>query len=356
MFKAGSGGGGTLQRLSDFQLAEMSSAPIESGGGPQTITEGDTIDASVRVRVADGAAAAGATIRFYAQDGDLLECSDNTTAASCTELTGADGLASVGWIPVAGSRSLYALGCGIAVGGESTPQTPTDGILGVLQSSNGGICDRDPAVVDGYDSSVDGYANGAIAATVDPFEPYNDTEIALNDLPLVFTANVEKFCDNVGETTVTCEFTDQNGGTLTIDDGTTGVQLNIRAGNGYRVYTLAFAEDAVDVDVRTFGAAVSVTADPPLEADLLALTRSVLQGVRHIRYERRLRDPAGCGRAVGSAAARGRVSAGGPGSRGPRPHWRRTVFSRLLVCSAAARGDRRLREGKRRRWHLAATE
>jgi hypothetical protein len=272
MFKAGSGGGGTLQRLSDFQLAEMSSASIESGGGPQTITEGDTIDASVRVRVADGAAAAGATIRFYAQDGDLLECSDNTTAASCTELTGADGLASVGWIPVAGSRSLYALGCGIAVGGESTPQTPTDGILGVLQSSNGGICDRDPAVVDGYDSSVDGYANGAIAATVDPFEPYNDTEIALNDLPLVFTANVEKFCDNVGETTVTCEFTDQNGGTLTIDDGTTGVQLNIGPGNGDRVYTLAFAEDAVDVDVRTFGAAVSVTADPPLEADLLAST------------------------------------------------------------------------------------
>jgi hypothetical protein len=272
MFKAGSGGGGTLQRLSDFQLAEMSSAAIESGGGPQTITEGDTIDASVRVRVADGAAAAGATIHFYAQDGDLLECSDGTNATSCTELTGADGLASVGWIPVAGSRSLYALGCGIAVAGESTPQTPTDGILGVLQSSNGGICDRDTSVVDGYDSSVDGYANGAIAATVDPFEPYSDTEIALNDLPLVFTANVETFCDNVGETTVTCEFTDQNGGTLTIDDGTTGVQLNIGPGNGDRVYTLAFAENAVDVDVRTFGAAVSVTADPPLEADLLAST------------------------------------------------------------------------------------
>ena len=272
MFKAGSGGGGTLQRLSDFQLAEMSSASIESGGGPQTITEGETIDASVRVRVADGAAASGATIRFFAEDGDVLSCSDGTSGTSCVELTGADGLASVDWTPVSGSRSLYALGCGIAVAGEDTPQTATDGILGVLQASNGGICDRDPAVVDGYDSSVDGFANGAIAADVDPFEPYNDTEIALNDLPLVFTATVEKACDNVGETTVTCEFTDENGGTLTIDDGATGVQLNIGPGNGDRVYTLAFTENAVDVDVRTFDAAVSVTSDPPLETDLLAST------------------------------------------------------------------------------------
>jgi len=268
MFKGGSGGGGTLQRLSDFQLAEMSSASIETGSGPQTITEGETIDASVRVRVADGAAASGATIRFFAEDGDVLSCSDGTSGTSCVELTGADGLASIGWTPDSGSRNLYALGCGIAVAGEDTPQAATAGILGVLQASNGGICDRDPAVVDGYDSSVDGYANGAIAADVDPFEPHNDTEIALNDLPLVFTATVEKACDNVGETTVTCEFSDQNGGTLTIDDGTTGVQLNIGSGNGDRVYTLAFTENAVDVDVRTLGAAVSVTTDPPLTTDL----------------------------------------------------------------------------------------
>ncbi|MEJ2548892.1 MAG: hypothetical protein P8125_13950, partial [Gemmatimonadota bacterium] len=159
--KSSGGGGGTLQRLSDFQLAELPSASIAAGDG-QTITEGETIDASVQVRVADGTAAPGATIRFFAESGDQLTCSDGSTGASCVEVSGADGLATVGWTPSAGAaRKLYALGCGIAVAGEDTPPTPTEGILGVLQSANGGICDRDPTVVDGYDPTVDGYANGA---------------------------------------------------------------------------------------------------------------------------------------------------------------------------------------------------
>jgi len=259
--KSSGGGGGTLQRLSEFQLAELPSASIASGDGA-SITLGETIDASVKVEVADGSAAAGVTIRFFAQPGDELTCSDDSTGESCVEVTGVDGLATVGWTPTSGSRSLYALGCGVAVAGEDTPQTVTDGILGVLQSANGGICDRDPTVVDGYVATVDGYANGA-GTGVDPFEPFNDTEIALNDLPLVFSATVA--CDNVGETTVTCEFTDEEGGTLTIDDGTTEVQLNIGPGNGTRAFTLAFNDDAVDVDVRTFGRAVSVTADPPFD-------------------------------------------------------------------------------------------
>jgi hypothetical protein len=41
--KSSGGGGGTLQRLSDFQLAELPSASIAAGDG-QTITEGETID------------------------------------------------------------------------------------------------------------------------------------------------------------------------------------------------------------------------------------------------------------------------------------------------------------------------
>ncbi len=83
----GSGGGGTLQRLSHFQLAELPSASIESGAS-QTITEGETIDASVKVEVADGSAATGATIRFFAEAGDELTCSDGTTDTSCVEVTG----------------------------------------------------------------------------------------------------------------------------------------------------------------------------------------------------------------------------------------------------------------------------
>jgi hypothetical protein len=260
--KSSGGGGGTLQRLSDFQLAELPAASIASGNGA-SISVGETIDASVKVEVSDGSAAPGATIRFFAESGDQLTCSDGTTGTSCVEVTGADGLATVGWTPSVGAaRKLYALGCGIAVAGEDTPQTATDGILGVLQAANGGSCDRDPTVVDGYDATVDGYANGA-GTGVDPFEPFNATEIAINDLPLVFTAAVA--CNNVGETTVTCEFTDGEGGTLTIDDGTTEVQLNIGPGNGDRAYTLAFNDDAVDVDVRTFGRAVSVTADPAFD-------------------------------------------------------------------------------------------
>ncbi len=329
----GSGGGGTLQRLSDFDLAEMSSASIEAGDG-ETVTEGETIDASVKVVVSDGSAASGATIRFFAEAGDLLTCSDATTGTSCVEVTGIDGLASVGWTPALGDHTLYALGCGIAVAGEDTPETATDGILGVLQSSNGGICDRDPSVVDGYDSSVDGYANGA-GAGADPFEPFNDAEIALNDLPLVFTATVVEACDNTGESTVTCEFTDEAGGTLTIDDGTTEVQLNIGPGNGNRAYTLAFNDNAVDVDVRTYGRSVSVTADPSFDSaePTSCVEYSVLPGSRHVGRERGLRNPAGREWPVRVAAAGSHLPAA---AGGIRASWTGSVHGVLRLLRGSA--------------------
>jgi hypothetical protein len=200
--KAGTGGGGTLRRLSDFDLVETSAATIETGGS-STIVDGESIPASVRVRVNDGTAASGATVRFFAESGDTLVCSDGNAAiagpagtTTCVELTESDGLASVTWTPGSvGNARLFALGCGIAVPGLDTPATDlnSDGVLGVLQSGIGGVCDRDPFVVDGYDATVDGYANGA-GSGVDPFEPFGTPlqEIAINDLPLVFSATVEE--------------------------------------------------------------------------------------------------------------------------------------------------------------------
>jgi hypothetical protein len=269
--KAGSGGGGTLQRLSSFVLAEAVALEDATSPGALTIEQGQTITLSARARVNDGSVASGATVRFFVEDGDLISCTDSSSGTSCVETTDADGLASVIWTPIAGDRRAFALGCGIAVPGLDTPPTDGDGdgILGVLQP---GVCDRDPFVVDGYVATVDGYANGAESG-VDPFEPFGSPEpleIAINDLPVVYEATVTEPCDNTGESTVTCSFTNSRGGSLTIYDGTTAVQLNIGPGNGNRAYTLAFNDDAVDVDVRTYGRAVSVTADPQFaEADRL---------------------------------------------------------------------------------------
>ncbi|MCL7957431.1 MAG: hypothetical protein M8843_05410 [marine benthic group bacterium] len=272
--KAGTGGGGTLRRLSSFVLAEVVEMDYDTpSDGTFEVATGESVDATVRVGVEDGAAAQGATVRFFANTGDGLTCDGGSGSAAavdpstglltCVELTGIDGLASVSWTPgEAGERKLYALGCGVAVPGAATPGTASNEILGVLQDANGGICDRDPLVGgDGYDPTIDGYANG-VGQGLNPFEPTAAAEIAINDLPLVFTATVGG-CDPVGEEAVSCSFTDTEGGTLIIDDGDQQVQLNIGPGNGDRQYTLAFNDNAVDVDLRKYGRSVSVTASPP---------------------------------------------------------------------------------------------
>jgi hypothetical protein len=263
--KAGTGGGGTLRRLSSFVLAEVVemdySAPAD---GNSEIDLGDAVTATVQVTVEDGTAASNAKVRFFAMDGDVISCAGaggtNVSPTSCYAVTGTDGLATVNWTPgAAGDRNLYALGCGVAVPGEDTPSTATDGVLGVLQSGNGGVCDRNP-FVDATNPS-NGFANG-IDSGLDPFEPTADAEIAINDLPLVFTATV-RVCNPTGVESASCAFTDAAGGTLLIDDEDgQQVQLNIGPGNGDREYTLAFNDGAVDTDLRQYGRAVTVTADP----------------------------------------------------------------------------------------------
>ena len=260
------GGGGTLRRLSSFVLAEVVEMDYNApADGSYEIDLGDAVSATVQVVVEDGTAASGATVRFFAMDGDVISCPDGMSdpaesPTSCYAMTDEDGLATVNWTPgAAGERNLYALGCGIAVPGEDTPATATDDILGVLQSDNGGVCDRNPFV--DITNPANGSANG-IDSGLDPFEPTADAEIAINDLPLVFTASV-RVCNPTGVESASCAFTDAAGGTLLIDDGDgQQVQLNIGPGNGNREYTLAFNDGAVDTDLRQYGRAVTVTADP----------------------------------------------------------------------------------------------
>ena len=93
---------------------------------------------------------------------------------------------------------LRALGCGVAVEGSDTPDVDGDGdfILGTpapdgLNEAGVAYCDRDPT---DPDDGTSGYANGPVTG-LDPFETKDDSgdvdlEVALNDLPLVFTAQI----------------------------------------------------------------------------------------------------------------------------------------------------------------------
>jgi hypothetical protein len=86
----------------------------------------------------------------------------------------------------------------VAVAGSDTPTEDSDGdfVLGTpapdgVNTDGVAYCDRDPT---DSDDGSNGYANGPVIG-LDPFETKDDTglvdyEVALNDLPLVFTAQI----------------------------------------------------------------------------------------------------------------------------------------------------------------------
>jgi hypothetical protein len=269
-----SGGGGSVKRLSDFQLGVPVAATPQGGDpdlgdrfvGPPSGTDPYTlpeVTATVDVRTITDHAGYGSTVHFFPDtDGSLAcvsdSCSVDATTGVASVVTGTDGKASIEWTPGGGGvREMKALGCGIAVPGSDTPATAgADGVLGLLQN-----CDRDPLELQDGDTTDDGYANGPASGT-DPFEPIDDNEVAINDLPITFTVNVR--CETLGVDSVTCPF-GEDGGTLRIEEGTQ-VEVVIGAGNGEREYTLEFVDGAdIDVDVPVFGRLVRVTADPPFD-------------------------------------------------------------------------------------------
>jgi hypothetical protein len=270
-----SGGGGSVKRLSDFQLGVPVAATPEGldpdlgdvfvvSSGTEPFYEIPPVTATVDVRTITDEAAYGSTVHFFPDTDGELACVTGTScsidAGVASVVTGADGKASILWTSGGGGvRELKALGCGLAVPGSDTPATAgPDGVLGLLQN-----CDRDPEELTDGDATDDGYANGPASGT-DPFEPIDDNEVALNDLPITFTVNVR--CETLGVDSVTCPF-GEDGGTLRIEDGTQ-VEVVIGAGNGEREYTLEFVDGAdIDVDVPVFGRLVRVTAEPPFDFD-----------------------------------------------------------------------------------------
>jgi hypothetical protein len=203
-----SGGGGRLRDLSDFQLGVLPKAEKLSGDGA-SVGAGQSVTAEVQVTDAGGQATPFTTIHFFPDPGGVLECPTLRLDESCVATgtpgdplaftTGAWGIASAVWTPAGtGTVELRALGCGVAVAGSDTPAVDSDGdfVLGTpapdgVDSDGFAYCDRDPTDAD---DGTNGYANGPVT-DLDPFETRDDTglidyEVALNDLPLVFTAQI----------------------------------------------------------------------------------------------------------------------------------------------------------------------
>ena len=204
-----SGGGGRLRDLSDFQLAVLPKAEKFSGDGA-SIAAGGSVTVEVQTSDALDTATPFTTIYFFPDAGGSAVCPDEADwpdGATCDDTetgnaifrTGDDGIASAVWTPGgSGTVELRALGCGVAVEGSDTPNTDTDGdfVLGTPAPDGYGPdgyarCDRNP---NDPDDGSSGYANGPVTG-LDPFETRDDSgevdlEVALNDLPLVFTAQI----------------------------------------------------------------------------------------------------------------------------------------------------------------------
>jgi len=203
-----SGGGGRLRDLSDFQLAVLPKAEKLSGDGA-SIAAGGSV--TVQVQTSDGydQATPYTTIHFYPDPGGSAVCPgtlptnaycrNDATTGNAIFTTGDNGIASAVWTPAgSGTVELRALGCGVAVSGSDTPNTDGNGdfVLGTpapdgVNGAGIAYCDRDP---NDPDDGSSGYANGPVSG-LDPFETKDDSgdvdyEVALNDLPLVFTAQI----------------------------------------------------------------------------------------------------------------------------------------------------------------------
>jgi hypothetical protein len=202
-----SGGGGRLRDLSDFQLAVLPKAEKFSGDGA-SIAAGGSVTVEVKTTDAKHQATPYTTIYFFPDAGGSAVCPGSLPDGTCVNdagtgnavfTTGLTGIASAVWTPAgSGTVELRALGCGVAVEGSDTPGVDADGdfVLGdpAPDGVNGGgiaWCDRDPTDLD---DGTSGYANGPVTG-LDPFETKDDSgdvdlEVALNDLPLVFTAQI----------------------------------------------------------------------------------------------------------------------------------------------------------------------
>lgn len=212
MMGAVSGGGGRLRDLSHFQLGVLPKAEKLTGDGT-SLGAGQAVTVEVQVSDANDQATPFTTIHFFPDPGGSAVCpSTLPVGATCTNgtdattgdpiavfTTGDNGIASAVWTPVGtGTVQLRALGCGVAVEGSDTPAVDSDGdfVLGTpapdgVNSDGFAYCDRDPT---DSDNGASGYANGPVTG-LDPFETEVDAgpvdyEVALNDLPLVFTAQI----------------------------------------------------------------------------------------------------------------------------------------------------------------------
>lgn len=205
-----SGGGGRLRDLSDFQLAVLPKAEKFSGDGA-SIAAGGSVTVEVKTSDAWDQVTPFTTIHFFPDAGGSAvcpaagslpanaSCIDDALTGNAIFTTGDNGIASAVWTPGgSGTVELRALGCGVAVAGSDTPATDSDGdfVLGTPAPDGYGTdgyarCDRDPT---DPDDGTSGYANGPVSG-LDPFETKDDSgevdfEVALNDLPLVFTAQI----------------------------------------------------------------------------------------------------------------------------------------------------------------------
>ena len=198
-----SGGGGRLRDLSDFQLAVLPKAEKFSGDGA-SIAAGGSVTVEVKTTDVYDQATPFTTIHFFPDAGGSAVCPATLPAgASCVNdastgdavfTTGDNGIASAVWSPAgSGTVELRALGCGVAVEGSDTPDVDGNGdfILGTpapdgVNGDGKAWCDRDPT---DSDNGTSGFANGPVSG-LDPFETKDDLEVALNDLPVVFTAQI----------------------------------------------------------------------------------------------------------------------------------------------------------------------
>lgn len=201
-----SGGGGRLRDLSDFQLAVLPKAEKLSGDGA-SIAAGGSVTVQVKTTDALDQATPFTTIHFFPDAGGSAVCPASPADGTCVNdattgnavfTTGVSGIASAVWSPAgSGTVELRALGCGVAVAGSDTPDVAGGGfVLGTpapdgVNAAGIAYCDRDP---NDPDDGTSGYANGPVSG-LDPFETKDDSgevdlEVALNDLPLVFTAQI----------------------------------------------------------------------------------------------------------------------------------------------------------------------
>ncbi len=193
--------GGSLDDFkvgSEFIIARPSDmtpqTPLQVRGAP-----GENIPVELLVLDHGSDNVEGATVRFFADaaTGGAVSCDGGPLGASCTNTTGADGLAQANWVIGTETTKLWALGCGIAVDVlDAANEYPDGSIPGPGFPSGDGPdgypCDRDPADVEGGD----GYPNGPEGDTTTPvndaFMPgvvaAPDTPVWLNDLPVEFIA------------------------------------------------------------------------------------------------------------------------------------------------------------------------